>query len=1451
MKKTVLFSSILYLCTTFATYATVHAQSAITPDVNGILYVDSVATSGGDGSSWQKALSQLADALNAADTLNHHLPGTVKQIWVAKGTYIPLYKVAEQYNDGVQTSNKDKSFLLIKNVQLYGGFAGNETSLSQRDITKIYTENNTTLTGILGNGDTAYHVFISSGDIGNALIDGFTITGGNADLYNPTTTEAIPEYPRDTLRVNGEDVINYGGGGLLNVNSSPGISHLIIQSNKGVLGGGIYNGESSSPKISKVIIRENTAADGGGMCNLHSSSIISNVSILDNIAQTGGGVMNLYGTPVFTNVVISRNRSVQAGGGIENGESAALFTNTVISDNTAVGGGGVANSLSTPIFTNVTFSNNAAEYGGGFYNANQSNTTLRNSVVLGNKNTKDVNSVYIENGSTATYDYSLIDSVYYQTNDPADTIDQSESDIFTNPATGDYTLKTGAWATNKGNNDYYSKGNTPDISDDSIDLAGNPRIFDKDKGGIVDLGAYESQGNIIKPDDNGILYVDSTATFNGDGSSWAKALPYLSDAVAFADTNKTVKEIRVAKGTYYPTGIQSDTTRDSTFLITRGGLKILGGYSTGGGPRRILDGVAQSNTQAASTILSGDIGRSGDNADNSYHVMVVSGVDPSSGALEISGFTINGGNAKGVDSMAYNGQKIAKGIGGGLVLNAGPRSVKVTVDSCWFIDNHATHGGGIFNLNTTGLFSQCSFLGNSAEGSTESSGGGIENGLEASPTFVNCEIAGNSAPLGGGVMNGAKSAGTFINCRITGNNSLLGGGVMNHYDALSTSFINCTISGNNAVQPMNKGQGGGIEGNGASCILTNCIVMGNSGGIDGSPTVNYSLVQDWQGSGSGNLPSGTDPRWQDAPDYTNAPFISGNYKLTPGSPVINKGSNISLPVSDTIDLAGNPRIFDKSHNGIVDMGAYEYQGNPFPTVITEQPQDTAVCVNGHATYTIAATGINLHYQWQTATDGGNTWKVIPGGLSNHLELSNIPISDSGSSFRVVVTGDWNIDTSDVATLSVFAAPVITMQLGSQEVSEGSDVAFTVAAAGAHLQYQWQSLNPDNLAARIRTILFSIFNILQGTNSGASMDQWKDITGATSAELYLAGVSTSDNGTRFRVIITGSCGTVTSSQATLTVVANSKNENPPPPGCQAPRITTEPTGQSVCPGGSAAFDIKASGSGLIYQWQIATGNNMGTNWNDVPGATTSVLTLSSIPMNDNGNRYRVKVTNACGATAFSNAVTLTVYHAVAVVRQPFGGFIFEGMDARIAVIATGNITGYQWQQLILEGNNSTWNDIPGATQPILQVNDVTAEDNGRQYRVIIAGKCNTVVSKSTTLRIVNPDIPIPFLNSLPFFSVKSQKESDNPKSAPGEYLVYPNPVSQATITIESRSGSPLSYISLYNVQGQQVLQARSNNNRIVVQLPKLIPGMYILRITDNRRHTYSEKIMVQGGGAVFR
>jgi predicted outer membrane repeat protein len=247
-------------------------QATCPPDT--VLYVDADATGANDGTSWADAFTELRTALKWTPVC----PG-VTNIWVAAGTYKPTAGV-----------ERDSTFRLVSGIAIYGGFAGTETSLSQRS----WAANPTILSGDIGveadSSDNSHHVVTGSGTDATAVLDGFTITKG---------------YAQGSVRER--------GGGMINVSGNPTLANLVFLENYAdSAGGGMQNIDSNPTLVNSVFaLNSTTVFDGGGagMANANSHPTLTNVTFTGNDAGdgTGGAIANVLSDPTLVNTILWGN----------------------------------------------------------------------------------------------------------------------------------------------------------------------------------------------------------------------------------------------------------------------------------------------------------------------------------------------------------------------------------------------------------------------------------------------------------------------------------------------------------------------------------------------------------------------------------------------------------------------------------------------------------------------------------------------------------------------------------------------------------------------------------------------------------------------------------------------------------------------------------------------------------------------------------------------------------------------------------------------------------------------------------------------------------------------------------------------------------------------------------------------------------------------------------------
>ncbi len=372
-----------------------------------------------------------------------------------------------------------------------------------------------------------------------------------------------------------------------------------------------------------------------------------------------------------------------------------------------------------------------------------------------------------------------------------------------------------------------------------------------------------------------------------------------------------------------------------------------------------------------------------------------------------------------------------------------------------------------------------------------------------------------------------------------------------------------------------------------------------------------------------------------------------------------------------------------------------------PVAITAQPTDQSVVAGTTATFSVVASNAS-NYQWQSSTDGGTTFANLSGATAASYTTAVTTLPDSGTQYRVAVTGAGNSVTSSAVTLSVTTVaggPSITMQPIGAHVIAPATAGFSVTAAGTSLGYQWQHCMDLIATCAI----------------------WSDISGATLATYNTANTDSSMSGQRYRVIVSNTVGTVESVAVTLTV-------DPTP---VAPVITGQPVDTAVVAPSSASFTVTFTGvPAPSPRWQYYDGSN----WVNA-GVSDTTFTINTTTLGDNGRQYRVIIESVAGSVT-SNVVTLTVNAATiapAFTHQPASVSITEGQNAQFTATATGAPTpALQWQLSTDSGSN--WNNINGETGTILNLANVLLSNNGRQFRAVASNSSGSVNSNAATLTV---------------------------------------------------------------------------------------------------------------------
>jgi parallel beta-helix repeat protein len=961
-------------------------------------YVDSAVVTNGEGDSWGTAMRYLQDALYEA------LPGDT--IWVAKGTYYP--------DEGTEQTDDDENslFAIPSGVEVYGGFSGTESNLSERDL----KNNKTILSGeIQQNGDymdnsIAVVYFLNVND--QTIFDGFTVTKGRTGIHNKSNDDLVSSPLIANCYLTG----NYSdgnAGGFFNESryggtSNPSLINCVITGNYADgYGSGIYNYNykgTNQPVITNCIIAGNFSEyQGAGIASVDPSQTgkpepqVSNSIIWYNKATSGNDNVYNYtddsrANPVFQHCNISGSggsSNWNAEFGTDNGsniDSIPLFVMAVdpkeaptnegnyrlYEGSTSIDAGtGNVYTGNTDIDGDIRIQGTAPDLGAfegaesvtaptlPVNNISFSDTLAPSMNVEWERGDGSFCAIFMKEGSLSMF--SLTDGTTY----------------FPNTKFGDGTEigTTGWYCIYKGTDTTITvtglKGDTTYQVIGFEFNGGNGTEKYLNSTGSNNPNSQYTGPNLTK------FYVDSAAATNGSGNSWANAMNNLSGALQNASAGDS---IWVAKGTYYPETLidfNNDgnlTNPDEATFVVPDSVKLFGGFS---GSESTL---GARNINGNPTILSGDLGTVGDQSDNAWHIVYFHNT---SSETSLDGFIIKdndyqklpaiyiyaSGNSEICSPYIVN-CTIKDNYSGMKIWGTDYGTANPLISSCTFINNTAEDGGAIYihgNENGTAepQINNCILESNTVSSFDE--GGAISVRDSCNVTIEKSIFKDNKAQVGGAIYYRSDFAiqNTISNCVFIGNDATDGGwgsdgsAVYVYGPSITLNIINSTFSGND-------GDDGVIYNYDSKVYFTNTILWNIDGSfqkeIDTYSQTNETnvftncIVKGSGGSGSNwDTELGTDKgnNLDTDPLFVIAPDLSSSPDTTGDLHL-----TICSPAfnNGTTDNAPSDDVEGTARDAIPDIGAYELTNtdNTNPTLTT---QNTTVYLDENGAAVLQASNL--------------------------------------------------------------------------------------------------------------------------------------------------------------------------------------------------------------------------------------------------------------------------------------------------------------------------------------------------------------------------------------------------------------------------------------------------------------------------------------------------------------
>ncbi|MGA1414719.1 MAG: immunoglobulin domain-containing protein, partial [Candidatus Kapaibacteriota bacterium] len=170
--------------------------------------------------------------------------------------------------------------------------------------------------------------------------------------------------------------------------------------------------------------------------------------------------------------------------------------------------------------------------------------------------------------------------------------------------------------------------------------------------------------------------------------------------------------------------------------------------------------------------------------------------------------------------------------------------------------------------------------------------------------------------------------------------------------------------------------------------------------------------------------------------------------------------------------------------------------------ITQMPIATQMeCVGDTMSVSVIATGSNIRYQWYS-----NGTALVGDTNATFTRIADTVTAITENKYSCIITSDCGTDSTISVTFITMpnVAFVTTYPSEGVNVDFGKNFTFTANATGTNLRYKW-------------------------------FKDGVEIPGATDPSYILINAKRSDQGSKYRVEVTGDCGTITSKDINVTVI----------------------------------------------------------------------------------------------------------------------------------------------------------------------------------------------------------------------------------------------------------------------------------------------------------------------------